>query len=71
MFNVKRAEIPKQIVKLNQAVETLASLEYSDLELVRAVVSKIRWQLGEVNLELCELLNEDQTSVSENQTVLL
>ena len=71
MFNVKRAEIPKQIVKLNQAVETLDSLEYSDLELVRAVVSKIRWHLGEVNLELCELLNEDQTSVSENQTVLL
>jgi hypothetical protein len=71
MYNVKRAEIPKQIVKLNQAVETLAHLEFSDMEQVRRIVSGIRWELGEVNLELCELLNESGISEDPSQTRLL
>ncbi len=70
MHNAKRAEIPKQIVKLNRAVETLAHLEYSDMDQVRRIVSGIRWELGEVNLELCDLLNEDGASVGEGQTRL-
>jgi hypothetical protein len=70
MHNAKRAEIPKQIVKLNRAVETLAHLEYSDMDQVRRIVSGIRWELGEVNLELCDLLNEEAGPLEVTQTSL-
>ena len=71
MFNAKRAEIPRQIMKLNRAVETLAHLEFADMDHVRRVVSGIRWELGEVNLELCDLLNEEEPSKESGQTTLL
>jgi hypothetical protein len=71
MYNVNRAEIPKQIIKLNQAVETLAHLDFADMEHVRRVIGGIRWDLGEVNLELCDLLNGETPMVSEDQTKLI
>jgi hypothetical protein len=71
MYNLNRAEIPKQIIKLNQAVETLAHLDFSDMEHVRRVVSGIRWDLGEVNLELSDLLNGEAPPISEDQTRLI
>lgn len=67
---MKRAEIPRQILKLNRAVETLAHLEFTDLEHVRRIVSGVRWELGEVNLELCDLLNETAEPVAVTQTTL-
>jgi hypothetical protein len=59
MLDQNKREVPRQIAKLNRAVEVLAKMEFTDLEEVRRIAQGIRWDLAEVNLELSELLQDE------------
>jgi hypothetical protein len=58
----KKFALPAQLTKLNSAVETLAHLDFQDPDRVQATVQRIRWELAEVNLDLCEILNAPETA---------
>lgn len=58
----RKFALPAQLAKLNSAVEVLAHMDFQDPERVRATVQRIRWELAEVNLDLCEILNAPETA---------